>query len=118
MSGTASAGDAFLGLDIGTSSIKAILIDGGQRVLGEASAALSLSRPHPLWSEQDPADWANGVQDAVAAIRQARMTSRPPTRAVVVAPWRRGWERWLSSIIPQAEMVTRNSRAATWLVLK
>jgi xylulokinase len=71
MSGAASAGDAFLGLDIGTSSIKAILVAGDQRVLGEASAALSVSRPHPLWSEQDPADWADGVQQAVAAIRQA-----------------------------------------------
>ncbi|MGO8799646.1 MAG: xylulokinase [Roseiarcus sp.] len=71
MSGAASAGDAFLGLDIGTSSIKAVLIDGSQRLLGEASAALSLARPHPLWSEQEPAHWANGVQEAVAALRQA-----------------------------------------------
>ena len=70
MSGTAAAGDAFLGLDIGTSSIKAVLIDSDQRLLGEASAALSLSRPHPLWSEQNPADWADGVQAVVAAIRR------------------------------------------------
>jgi xylulokinase len=70
MSGTASAGDAFLGLDIGTSSIKAVLIDGDQRFLAEASVALSLSRPHPLWSEQNPAAWADGVQGAVAAIRR------------------------------------------------
>ena len=68
MAGTASAGDAFLGLDIGTSSIKAILVDWNQRVLGESSAPLTLSRPHPLWSEQDPAHWADGVEDAVAAI--------------------------------------------------
>ena len=70
MTGTASAGDVYLGLDIGTSSIKAILVDGNQRFLGEASAALTLSRPHPLWSEQDPAHWADGVEDAVAAIRR------------------------------------------------
>jgi xylulokinase len=70
MSGIPSVGDAFLGLDIGTSSIKAVLIDGDQRFLGEASVSLSLTRPHPLWSEQDPADWADGVQQAVAAIRR------------------------------------------------
>src|ERR1700689_5288092 len=70
MAGTASAGDAFLGLDIGTSSIKAILVDGNQRVLAEASAPLTLSRPHPLWSEQDPQHWADGVEDAVVAIRR------------------------------------------------
>jgi xylulokinase len=70
MSGIASKGDVFLGLDIGTSSIKAVLIDWEQRLVAEASVALSLSRPHPLWSEQDPADWATGVRQAVAAIRK------------------------------------------------
>jgi xylulokinase len=68
----APAGDAFLGLDIGTSSIKAVLVDARQRLLAEASVPLSLSRPQPLWSEQDPADWANGVQQAVAGIRRDR----------------------------------------------
>ncbi len=70
MSNNAAGGDVFLGLDIGTSSIKAVLVDEGQRLLGEASVPLSLARPHPLWSEQDPADWASGVQGAVAAIRR------------------------------------------------
>jgi xylulokinase len=72
MSGLTSAGDVFLGLDIGTSSIKAVLIDEGQSLLAEASVALSVSRPWPLWSEQDPADWANGVKAAVAGIRRDR----------------------------------------------
>jgi xylulokinase len=69
MSSAASAEDVFLGLDIGTSSIKAVLVDEDQRLVGEASVALSLSRPHPLWSEQDPLDWSDGVEQAVAAIR-------------------------------------------------
>jgi xylulokinase len=66
-----AAGETFLGLDIGTSSIKAVLVDASQRLIGEASAALELSRPHPLWSEQEPEDWAKGVEDAVAALRGA-----------------------------------------------
>ena len=62
----------YLGLDIGTSSVKALLIDSEQRVVAEASAPLSVSRPHPLWSEQNPDDWVEGVQATVAAIgRQA-----------------------------------------------
>ncbi len=62
----------YLGLDIGTSSVKALLIDGEQRVVAEASAPLSVSRPHPLWSEQNPDDWVDGVEATVAAIgRQA-----------------------------------------------
>jgi xylulokinase len=62
--------ETFLGLDIGTSSVKALLIDAGQQVVAEASAPLSVSRPQPLWSEQDPSDWIEGVEAAVAAIRR------------------------------------------------
>ena len=62
--------ETFLGLDIGTSSVKALLVDADQRVVAEASTPLSVSRPHPLWSEQDPDDWVKGVEAAVAAIRR------------------------------------------------
>jgi xylulokinase len=64
------ARETFLGLDIGTSSVKALLIDADQRAVAEASTPLSVSRPHPLWSEQDPADWLEGIEAAVAAIRR------------------------------------------------
>src|SRR5271165_6664428 len=67
---TQRAQDTFLGLDIGTSSVKALLVDADQRVVAEASAPLSVSRPHPLWSEQDPHDWVTGVEAAVAVIRR------------------------------------------------
>src|SRR5208282_2636629 len=70
MSSEAGGGETFLGLDIGTSSVKALLIDGDQRVVAEVSKPLSLSRPHPLWSEQNPLDWVEGVEAAVAAIRR------------------------------------------------
>jgi xylulokinase len=72
MSGSAAAGDMFLGLDIGTSSIKAVLVDERQSLLAEVSVPLSVSRPRPFWSEQNPADWASGVQEAVAGIRRDR----------------------------------------------
>src|SRR5580658_217846 len=66
--------ETFLGLDIGTSSVKALLVDADQRVVAEASTPLSVSRPHPLWSEQDPGDWVEGVEAAVAAIRRQAAT--------------------------------------------
>jgi xylulokinase len=59
----------YLGLDIGTSSVKALLVDAEQKVIAEASASLSVSFPHPMWSEQDPDDWVRGVEAGVAAIR-------------------------------------------------
>ena len=50
-----------LGIDLGTSGVKLVLVDldaaGGDRVVGVASRPLSVSRPHPSWSEQDPATW-------------------------------------------------------------
>ena len=64
------AKETFLGLDIGTSSVKALLVDVEQRVVAEGSTPLSVSRPHPLWSEQNPSDWVEGVEAAVAAIRR------------------------------------------------
>ncbi len=36
----------YLGLDLGTSGVKALLIDADQRVIGSANGALSVSRPH------------------------------------------------------------------------
>ena len=60
------ARETFLGLDIGTSSVKALLVDAEQRTVGEASTPLNVSRPQPLWSEQNPSDWVEGVETAVA----------------------------------------------------
>jgi xylulokinase len=59
----------YLGLDLGTSGVKAMLIDGNQRVVGSASGALDVSRPHAGWSEQDPAHWVRATEEAVAALR-------------------------------------------------
>ncbi|MAY63188.1 MAG: xylulokinase [Rhizobiales bacterium] len=58
----------YLGLDLGTSSVKALLIDENQSVVGSASAALGVERPHPGWSEQDPANWIEAVRAALAQL--------------------------------------------------
>ena len=59
----------YLGLDLGTSGLKALLIDAKQAIVAEAHAPLNVSRPHPGWSEQNPADWiaaAEAVLDTLA----------------------------------------------------
>lgn len=61
----------YLGLDLGTSGVKALLIDAGQTVVGSGHASLDVSRPHPGWSEQDPADWIRACEEAIAALRAA-----------------------------------------------
>lgn len=60
----------FIGLDLGTSGLKAVLMTPEQRVVAEANAPLKVSRPHAGWSEQAPSDWiaaAEQVLDALAA---------------------------------------------------
>lgn len=56
----------YLGIDIGTSGVKAVLMDEAGMVVEIATAALSVSRPHDLWSEQDPADWWAATNSAVS----------------------------------------------------
>jgi xylulokinase len=51
----------FIGIDLGTSSVKSILIDATDRVIAAASAPLEVSRPLPTWSEQNPEDWWNAA---------------------------------------------------------
>lgn len=60
----------FLGIDIGTSGVKAILMDGAGEVVDQAVAAVPVSRPEPLWSEQDPADWWQATNAAVLQLSQ------------------------------------------------
>lgn len=59
----------YLGLDLGTSGVKALLIDGDQKIIGSANGALDVSRPHPGWSEQDPAHWIRATREAVSGLK-------------------------------------------------
>lgn len=59
----------FLGLDLGTSGVKALLMDDDQRVVGSSTAPLSVQRPFPGWSEQDPADWIAATRSAIGQLR-------------------------------------------------
>ncbi|QPC85561.1 xylulokinase [Mesorhizobium sp. NBSH29] len=58
----------YLGLDLGTSGVKALLIDADQRIIGSTDGSLSVSRPHAGWSEQNPADWIRATEEAVAGL--------------------------------------------------
>jgi xylulokinase len=69
----------YMGIDIGTSAVKAVVIDDSGAVADQASAPLRVSRPHPLWSEQDPADWWSATNIAVSDLQ---LTLRKAVRAV------------------------------------
>ena len=55
----------FLGLDIGTSGVKAIIVDERDRQMASASAPLTVDRPQPLWSEQNPSAWWDATASAL-----------------------------------------------------
>jgi xylulokinase len=62
----------YLGMDIGTSGVKAVLVNEAGAIVATASCDLVLSHPAPLWSEQDPDAWVDAAVSAVdqlAAIR-------------------------------------------------
>lgn len=72
----------YLGLDLGTSGVKALLIDGDQRIIGSASGSLDVSRPHPGWSEQAPADWIRATKEAIAGLKQAHPKELAAVRGI------------------------------------
>ena len=61
----------FLGIDLGTSGVKAVLADERQEIVATGNAPLEASRPRPLWSEQNPEDWWRATCRATAAIQRA-----------------------------------------------
>jgi xylulokinase len=70
----------FLGLDVGTSGVKAILVSPAGAVTASATAPLSLATPRPGWAEQDPEAW---WEASVAAIRRV-LEQRPAARVAAV----------------------------------
>lgn len=58
----------FLGLDLGTSGLKALLVDDAENIIAESVAPLQVSRPHDGWVEQDPRDWFTACADAIAGL--------------------------------------------------
>ncbi|MDK1490694.1 xylulokinase [Sinorhizobium sp. 7-81] len=72
----------YLGLDLGTSGIKAMLINGEQKIIGSASGALDVSRPHPGWSEQDPAEWIRATEEAIAGLETAHPEALAAVRGI------------------------------------
>ena len=71
----------YLGLDCGTSGLKALLVDAGGATIANAARAYLPDRPKPGWSEQDPDVWRAAMAGAIADLR----TSAPAAVAAVKA---------------------------------
>jgi xylulokinase len=62
----------FLGLDVGTSSVKAILVNRRGDVVASATSHLTMSTPRPGWAEQDPVDWWDAALVVIHGVRRAQ----------------------------------------------
>jgi xylulokinase len=71
-----------IGIDLGTSEVKAVLIDDAQRVVGQSHAPVTISRPQPLWSEQNPQEWWDATLAALAQLRAAHPREYAATRSI------------------------------------
>ena len=70
-----------LGIDCGTSALKAVLVDANERVIASTARAYRPDHPRPLWSEQDPEVWRRAMAGAIGELR----ASAPAALADVAA---------------------------------
>lgn len=59
----------FLGIDVGTSEVKVLLLNDAHKVIGVSGSSLEISRPHVGHSEQAPAAWWTATQLALAELK-------------------------------------------------
>lgn len=72
----------YLGIDLGTSELKALLLDDQHRIAAFASEPLTLQRPQSLWSEQDPNDWWRALECVVAGLRRENAAAWTAVRSI------------------------------------
>ena len=72
----------YLGLDLGTSELKALLLADDHRIVGMARAPLSVSRPQPLWSEQSPSQWWDALEAVMQTLSAEHADALASVRAI------------------------------------
>ena len=72
----------YLGIDIGTSSVKAVVMNDDDRPIAAASVPLVLSLPRPLWCEQVPEDWWQAVVDSLDALAAKAPAAMEAVRSI------------------------------------
>ena len=72
----------FLGIDLGTSEVKLLLLSDTHRIVAVAGEKLSISRPQPAWSEQSPVEWWEAATRAAVRLRAAEPEAFSAIRAI------------------------------------
>jgi len=72
----------YIGLDLGTSGLRALLTDEGGAIVATADAVYAVANPHPGWSEQDPADWIEACKVVMAALKETHPVEFSAVRGI------------------------------------
>lgn len=72
----------YLGLDLGTSGLRAVLVDAGGQVLAASDQVYPVSHPHSGWSEQDPADWIAATERALDDLKASHPADLGALKAI------------------------------------
>lgn len=72
----------YLGIDIGTSGTKCLLIDESGMAIAEATATYPLATPKPLWTEQDPEDWWLATKTTIKSVMKKSKLKPHEVRAI------------------------------------
>lgn len=72
----------YLGLDLGTSELKLLLLDAEHRIVATTGEPLTVQRPQPLWSEQNPSDWWAACDRAMARLAAGQPAAMRAVRAI------------------------------------
>lgn len=72
----------FLGIDLGTSEVKALLTDDASQPIASGSAPLEVEKIHPHWSEQSPQAWWHATLDAIAQVRASHPAAFSALRGI------------------------------------
>jgi xylulokinase len=92
----------FLGIDLGTSGVKAILIGPDQSSKGTATRALTVSRPRSGWSEQNPADWVRATEEALDELKALHPEKMTAVRGIGLSGQMHG-----ATLLDKADQVLR-----------
>lgn len=72
----------YLGIDLGTSEVKVLLLADDHRIVATAGEKIGLSRPQAHWSEQDPAEWWSATGRAMAALSKLAPNDYAAVKAI------------------------------------
>jgi len=72
----------YLGIDLGTSSVKSVLMNQEQTIIASHTARLGITRLHDGWSEQNPEDWIHAIETTLTKLKQSHPAELSAVRGI------------------------------------